>query len=262
MDQLKPDREWLLERYLLGELPPGQRRELERELEDDPALRAELERLRLSNEEILGAYPAGRLLPDILKKAARREKTVTAPSRWRLAWVPALAAAVLLLVFLPPILRQPPGHGPYTGIKGGTAMPTATPGLQIFRSSNGSGEALNSGDQARGGDLLQLAYVPAGQTHGVILSIDGSGSITLHFPEKIGGDTALQNGRRVFLPQSYELDRAPRFERFFFITAREPLPTAAILEKAGELAAHADKAMTGRLDIPGRFRQFSFLVRK
>jgi hypothetical protein len=52
------------------------------------------------------------------------------------------------------------------------------------------------------------------------------------------------------------------FERFFFITAAEPLPTAALLERARQLAGDPVRALSGRLDLSNRFRQFSFLVRK
>jgi len=72
----------------------------------------------------------------------------------------------------------------------------------------------------------------------------------------------LQGGGRVFLADAFELDQAPRFERFMFITAREPLPTSWILEKARQLAAIEDEAMTGPLDLPDRFGQVSLLLRK
>ncbi len=96
----------------------------------------------------------------------------------------------------------------------------------------------------------------------MILSIDGAGTVTLHFPEKAAGDTTLPAGSRVFLPRSYELDGAPAFERFFFITPQAPLPTAAILEKARALAADRARAMTAGLDLPGGYGQLSLLIRK
>ena len=260
--------EWMLERYLLDELPRKKRRQLEKELEQNPALRAELENLRIADRQILSTYPADRMIPEILKRAALTKRIPAAPRRWRWTWVaaPALALALFLLVILPPILQRrlavPENSRPedYIGMKGSGPVSLSAPGLQIFR--GGNGEPLQNGDGARAGELLQVAYVPGGQTHGVILSIDGGGSVTLHFPDKIDGDTALQSDRRIFLANAFELDQAPRFERFFFITAKEPLPTATVLEKARELAANAHKAMTGQLDLPVRFRQFSLLVRK
>jgi hypothetical protein len=58
------------------------------------------------------------------------------------------------------------------------------------------------------------------------------------------------------------LDAAPRFERFFLVTAREPLSAAAILEKARQLAADGSRAMTARLDLPAGYGQHSLLLRK
>ena len=260
--------DWMLERFLLDELPRKERRHIERELERDPGLRAELEKLRLSDRQALAAYPPDQVIPQILKRAALTRTEPAAPRRWRLAWMaaPALALALLLLVILPPILQQrlapPEGSraGEYTGTKGGDAIPG--PALRLFRKSGGADELLRDGDSAKAGDRVQVAYTAGGQTHGVILSIDGGGSVTLHFPDREDGDTALQGGRRTFLPRSFELDQAPLFERFFFITASEPLPTAELLKQARQLAGDPGKAMAGRLDIPGRFGQFSFLVRK
>jgi hypothetical protein len=263
--------EWMLERYLLDELPQKKRRQIENDLARDPALRAELEKLRASDREILGAYPAEQMLPGILKKATPAKPEPVPPHRLRLAWAAAPAAALIIfLAVILPLLMQRRRAVPensrsedYVGIKGGEPLSlSAPPALQIFRKGNGAERILRDGEVAMAGDLLQLAYIPRGQTHGVILSIDGWGSATLHFPEKTNSSTALANGRRVFLASSYELDRAPRFERFFFITAMDPLPTAAIMEKAMALAAAHDQAMSGRLDLPRRFGQYSLLVRK
>ncbi|MCJ7526009.1 MAG: hypothetical protein MUP71_12430 [Candidatus Aminicenantes bacterium] len=260
--------EWLLERYLLDELPRKKRRLLEEQLKRDPALRAELEKLRRSDRQILATYPADRVIPELMKRAALAKPEPAAPRPWRLAWmaVPAAVLVLFLLVILPPVLQRrlavSENSRPenYIGTKG--SGPISGPLLQLYRKSGGADEILRNGDQARAGDLLQIAYVPGGQTHGVILSIDGAGSVILHFPEKTEGDSALPSSRKVFLANAYELDQAPLFERFFFITAKEPLSTAAILEKAGELAADKDKAETAGLDLPGRFGQFSLLIRK
>jgi len=262
--------DWKLERYLLDELPRQERRQMEQELQRDPDLRAELEKLRQSDRQILSTYPAEQAISQILKKAALARPQPTARRRWRLAWVaaPALALALLLLVILPPILQrrlaisENSKAGEYTAIKGDERPVPKAPDLLLYRRGPDGDQILPDGATARTGDLLQVAYSAAGRTHGVILSIDGAGTVTLHFPAKENGDTALRSGRNILLPQSYELDRAPRFERFFFITATAPLPVAAILEKARQLADDPDNAMAGQLDLSGRYRQVSLLLRK
>jgi len=262
--------EWMLERYLLNELPRKKRRQLEKELEQNPALRAELEKLRVSDRQILSTYPPEQVIPQLLKRAALVKPAPAARRRSRLVWIaaPVLAAALFLLVILPPLIQQRldfsenSSPGDYTGIKGGGPLPAKGPGLQIYRKSSGADKIVRNGESAQAGELLQLAYIPAGQTHGIILSIDGAGAVTLHFPEKADGSTLLQSNRKVLLANAFELDRAPRFERFFFITGKEPLPTAAIMAVAGELASDPDRAMVERLDLPGRYGQVSLLVRK
>jgi hypothetical protein len=260
--------EWMLERYLLNELPRKKRRQLEKDLEQDPALRAALEKLRLTDRQILSTYPADRMIPEIMKRAALLKREPAAPRRWRLAWMaaPVLALAVFLLVILPPFIQKrllvSENSRPenYIGTKGSRRL--SAPGLQLYRRSGSIEEILRHGDQARDGDLIQIAYNAGGETYGVVLSIDGAGVVTLHFPETPDGDTALQSGPWVFLPQAYELDPAPRFERFFFITAKKTIPTIVILEKARELAAGSETAMTDKLDLPETFRQFSLTLRK
>ncbi|HEX7503337.1 MAG TPA: hypothetical protein VF451_07930 [Acidobacteriota bacterium] len=262
--------DWMLERYLLDELPGKKRRQLEKRLAQDPALRAELEKMRLSDRQILSSYPPERVIPEILRRAALEKPRPATSRRWRLAWVaaPALALAVFLLLILPPLLQRRlvnPGDAnaeDYIGVKGDGVLSRAAARLQLYRRNGDSSEQLMDGSPARAGDRLQVAFVPGKQTHGVILSIDGAAAVTLHFPDKADGDTALPAGSRVFLPRSYELDKAPLFERFFFITAQAPLPTTAILEKARVLAADRKRAMAGDLDLPAGCKQFSLLIRK
>ncbi len=270
MNKEKPAPDWMLERYLLDELPRKERRQMEKELERDAGLRAELEKLRQTDRRILAMYPADQMLPQILKRAALARPEASAPRHWRLAWMaaPVLALALLLLVILPPVLQRrltvsgTSRPGEYTATKGSKPHPLQAPCLRLYQRNGDAGRILSDGETARAGDLLQLAYTAGGQTHGVILSIDGGGSITLHFPQGPDADTTLQSGGRILLANSFELDSAPRFERFFFITGNEPLPTVLILKKARTLAAAGGDAMTGQLDLPVRFRQYSLLVRK
>jgi len=90
---------------------------------------------------------------------------------------------------------------------------------------------LKNGARAKAGDLLQLAYIPAGKTYGVIFSIDGSGIVTLHHPESKGNSSILKQEKKNLLPSSYELDNAPDFERFFFITTMEEIEVQSINQK-------------------------------
>ena len=115
---------------------------------------------------------------------------------------------------------------------------------------------------ARAGDLLQIAYVPAGKTNGVIFSTDGSGTVTLHYPENQGASSFLKKEKKVLLTSSYELDDAPDFERFFFITAMEGIDVEDIIKKAVAIATTPAAAKTASLVLPESYQQFSILLKK
>ena len=112
----------------------------------------------------------------------------------------------------------------------------------IYRKKGDEAEVLKDGELAKAGDLLQIAYVPAGKTYGIIISIDGNGVVTLHYPENINSSTILKQEKTVLLSSAYELDDAPEFERFFFITALAEINVQEILKQAKALAGSPDAA--------------------
>ena len=136
------------------------------------------------------------------------------------------------------------------------------PHILVHRKMDSNTELLGSGDRAKEGDLLQIAYAPAGQSYGVIFSIDGNSLVTLHFPESRTESTLLQSKDRVLLKSAYELDDAPEFERFFFITAQTKISVKSILDEANSLALNPGKAKTDKLELPEAFGQFTTLIIK
>jgi hypothetical protein len=110
------------------------------------------------------------------------------------------------------------------GIKG------LAPELRIYRKTVDGHDRLRAGTTVRQGDTLQVRYVAAGKRHGVVLSVDGRGGVTLHHPTSAGPSGALvPDGERV-IPHAYELDDAPGFERFWFITADAPFTTTEVTD--------------------------------
>jgi hypothetical protein len=109
--------------------------------------------------------------------------------------------------------------------------------------------------------VVQVAYVAAGRTHGVILSVDGRGAVTLHAPEAGGEPVALAPSGTHSLPRAYELDDAPHFERFFFITADASFALEPVLASARTLAGRPD-ARTAPLSLPQGLTQVSFTLEK
>ncbi len=160
-----------LERYLLGELPEMEKKEVDRAAVEDPGVALRLQELQASDAEILGRYPPAMIAARI------RERLDSAPRRRRpsLGWLalPAGALAALLLVTLLP-LRDAGDDG--TRAKGLAAS------LVLHRKAGAGVEPLADGARAARGDVIQIGYVAAGARYGAILSIDGAGAVTWHLP--------------------------------------------------------------------------------
>jgi hypothetical protein len=135
------------------------------------------------------------------------------------------------------------------------------PALALFRKSERGSEALADGDVARPGDLVRVGYRAAGRAYGVILSIDGRGAVTLHLPAAGGRAAALDPGDTVLLGHSYELDDAPRAERFFLVTSDAPFDVAPVVD-AARAAARGGTAPPRALALPPLLDQSTFLLLK
>jgi len=257
-----PIPDWTLEQFVLGELPPDQMERIEKDIAGDPELARRVSDLRESSEEILRQHPPAVFAAEVHRRAAH-DKVVRPSLRVRWLFVsPALAAAavVILLLVNPGILPfTTPDESPSTTeIRTKGLMPT----LRVYRQRDESPERLEAETETCAGDVLQISYLAAEATHGVILSIDGKGSVTLHHPQHPAHDTSLGADGEVPLPSAYELDAAPVFERFFFVTATTPLSVEETLAAARSLARDLGEAQTMLLDLPESYEQSTFLVRK
>jgi hypothetical protein len=58
------------------------------------------------------------------------------------------------------------------------------------------------------------------------------------------------------LPQAYELDDAPAFERFYMVTADEPFAVETVVDAIRRAGAD------GRLDLPAAMDQSSVVLEK
>ena len=65
---------------------------------------------------------------------------------------------------------------------------------------------------------------------GVVVSIDGRGTVTPHLPVPPGPAARLAERRETLLPHAYGLDNSPGFERFVLVTADKPFDTAVVIE--------------------------------
>lgn len=136
------------------------------------------------------------------------------------------------------------------------------PRLIVYRQEASGVERLRDGSEARPADLILVSYLAADQPHGVIASLDGTGTVVLHFPTEAGASTRLQQGKPVPLANAYELDDAPHFERFFFVTSQQPIDVEDVLAAARKLGADPKTARTGPLKLALEHEQTSFVLEK
>jgi hypothetical protein len=133
----------------------------------------------------------------------------------------------------------------------------AEPALKVYRQRGVAHWEIGDDDVVAAGDRLQLRYRAAGAAYGVIVSLDGRGHVTQHFPSARGASTALKSGGEVALDHSYELDDAPMFERFYFVTSQQPLDPDAVAAAVAKLADH-----DGELELPAGEKVTIFTARK
>jgi hypothetical protein len=246
-----------LERYRLGELPAAERESITARLADDPGLRERLARLDRSDAEIASAYPTQTLTQMIRRRALQPETAGQASAVPRRSWlVPAavMAACACVAAIAVTIWQHAPVADDTTIKSGRDAS------LVLHRRVADGSEELRRGAPARQGDEVRIGYRAAGRRYGAILSIDGRGTLTQHLPR--AGDQAapLRPTGTVLLDFAYELDDAPRYETFYFVTANEPFALEPV--RRAVRAAGAGTAPPGALALQAGLTQFLFPLTK
>jgi len=247
--------DWMLERYALGELSPNQseaiRARLQAEAEAVRAgltprgdLNARLEALQQSDQDILEAMPPRQVAAELRRRqhlhradADQAARQGAGARRWLLGVAGPVAAAAIALLVVLPMLGDDPVQPLDDGFTTTTAKGLDTRLLVYREVGQNEGEALKEGSTAHPGDKLQLAYIAGGQQHGAIVSIDGRGSVTLHFPIEPGGSTELSLDGEQKLRFSGELDDAPKYERYFMVTSDHPIDVQSVIDAAARLAS-------------------------
>jgi len=215
---------WKTERYLLGELSSGDMAALAALEKEDSKFCEQLGLLRQSNEKLLAKYP--------LHKLPEQFATIK-PIENR--WLIPMSAVAALLICVTAFLFVFNGtdissEKAIVVSEDGTRIKGLAAGLEIWRKTGESSEKLANNSEARAGDLLQVRYITEKKCYGVILSMDGNGVLTIHLSGKAGKAAELEAGRVISLSNAYELDDAPKFETFYFITDTTEFALAPIAE--------------------------------
>ena len=137
-----------------------------------------------------------------------------------------------------------------------------TPELSVYIEENNSPEELFNNDFVSESDLIQLTYNAAGNKYGVIFSIDGRGVITLHYPEDKNSIPSIDPNGSHALPFSYELDDAPEFERFFFVSSKQNFDIETILKSAEAITKFSNPETIDKLNLMADFDQKTIILKK
>lgn len=248
--------DWLVERAALDEVAPVSRPRVD--TADPRELAERIAALRADNASELAAHPTAAAVAQIESRvaAARRRRRRT-QRRWFGVMSVAIAGCLLVVIVGP---RRVPGthqdDEEVTRVKGSSR-------LIAYRQSGERTERLDKDSLVRAGDVVQLAYNGGGHKFGVIASVDGAGVVTLHFPasEDAPPEGTALLAKTTALPHAYVLDDAPRFERFFLITADQPIDVQQSLASLRALARRSD-ADTAPLEVTAGLQQWSLRLRK
>jgi anti-sigma factor RsiW len=247
----------ILEQYRLGELPRAEADRVSRLLCEDPALQARHAALEQSDEAIGRDYPPGWLARRV------RARLPAPPARGAVRWrVPlgVAAAAMLALVAIP--LWTGRSRDAVAPAVAGDRIKGLLPALTVYRRTASGTETLADGSVARAGDLLRVGYTGAGRAYGVILSIDGRGGVTLHLPARGELAAPLTSGPVTLLDQAYELDDAPGWERFYFVTGETPFAVAPVMQAARKVAERGAPRAPAALPLGRELTQSTFSLQK
>ena len=236
--------DWKLERYLTGDLPEGEMREI-RELEKtDEIFAGRVKMMREDNAAILKKLPFERLSEkmDARELGSGRDMFISGkgmPAGFRLVKFAAAAALVLAVVSVALFSQREIGPDAGTQVAGGAqlmdvAMVDASeiPGgagdtrikgldarMEVWKKTGDSAVQMSNLGEAREGDEIQLRYAVPEKCFGMLFSMDGNGTLTMHMADGSSA-VALEPGKMTTLPFAYKLDNAPKFEKFFLLTSR------------------------------------------
>lgn len=232
--------DWKLEKYLTGDLPAEEMREI-REMEaTDEIFAGRVKMLREDNAAILKRLPFEKLSEKIAMMPGRSNAGAgnTVRVNFRLVKLAAAAALVLAVVTVALFSQRSLSE------QGGTVLATAantqvmevamadvsgddgvrikglSARMEVWKKTGDSAVQMENLGEAREGDEIQLRYAVAEKCFGLLFSMDGNGTITMHMGHE-NRAVELEPGKMTTLPFAYKLDNAPKFEKFFFLTSKD-----------------------------------------
>jgi len=210
----------------------------------DESVAKAISNLEASNREILSTYSSDAMKAAIARKMAQRKRPplhFNPKSVFTVRNLTVMTTAAACLAFTV-FLAGPRGGSVVQNIVGsgftnGSGILTGAerakgdgPRLYIYLKDGNQAIQLDNNSIVHEGDMLQMSYIAAGAQYGIILSIDGNGTVTQHYPDAGATAGKLDNTGEIPLPFAYKLDNAPSYERFFFITGAKSFTVASFIE--------------------------------
>ncbi len=229
--------DWKLEKYLTGDLPESDMREI-REMEAaDEIFANRVKMLREDSEAILRKLPYDRLAERLDSLPGRGTYGNGKLANFNIIKFAAAAALVLAVmtvaVFSQRSISQEGGTVLANRADGAQTMDVAmadqnddvrikglSARMEVWKKTGDSAVQMENLGEAREGDEIQLRYAVAEKCFGLLFSMDGNGTITMHMGHE-NRAVELEPGKMTTLPFAYKLDNAPKFEKFFFLTSKD-----------------------------------------
>lgn len=238
--------DWKLEKYLTGDLPAEEMREIRKMEATDEIFAGRVKMLREDNAAILKRLPFEKLSEKITMMPGRSNAGAgnTVRVNFKLVKLAAAAALVLAVVTVALFSQRSLSEQSGTVLANNAKMANSVNGVQVmevamadvsgddgvrikgmdarmevWKKTGDSAVQMENLGEAREGDEIQLRYAVAEKCFGLLFSMDGNGTITMHMGH---GNRAveLEPGKMTTLPFAYKLDNAPKFEKFFFLTSK------------------------------------------
>lgn len=266
--------DWKLEKYLTGDLPASEMREL-RELEaTDELFAGRVRMFREDNLAILRKMPFESLEAKLAAHDARengengavcargangagRKTAVSFKLEKFAAAVIFVFAVVAVVAFMNSERAISSTVGGVAGqvavntdvntevntqvaiadAETGTRIKGMDSRMEVWKKTDKGIAQLENLSDATEGDEIQLRYSVPQKCFGILFSMDGNGTLTMHLGDE-NKAIALEPGKMVTLPFAYKLDNAPKFEKFFLLTSQNEFELDAanidaILKKEG-----------------------------
>ena len=239
--------EIMLERFVLNELPADVALRIDEAMKHDPSLRE-----RASALAEVHSAGTSRWIAESIRPRLHQEQR---PSRSNIWWAMPAAAALILAAIV-----ARPGDSLSTLVSMDERIKGPDAALSIYRQTPDGSEQLDEGAVTHQGDVIRIGYRVSDTAFGMIASVDGRGVVTLHHPVATPRATRLRGGELVLLDQAYELDDAPKWERFYIITGTTEFDVAPIVDTIARLAASSNGAAP--LPLSSTLNQATFQLQK